>query len=242
MVDVKEKKYIASCSFGKDSTAMILKLIEEKYPLDEVVFYDTGMEFNCIYSVRDMIVQKLNHYGIKYTELKPQTSFLYDMLIRPKTKRKTGQRAYGNEWCGKCRWHTFIKQRICNSYTGKNNHVYIGIAADEPKRLEKLDEYKSAPLAEWGMTENDCLKYCHQHGIYWQEGEIELYDILDRVSCWCCQNKNLKELKNIYLYLPKYWEMLKGLQSRIIEPMKGTGKSVFELEERFKNETKKQSD
>jgi len=63
-----------------------------------------------------------------------------------------------------------------------------------------------------------------------------------RVSCWCCQNKNLKELKNIYLYLPKYWEMLKGLQSRIIEPMKGAGKSVFELEERFKNETKKQID
>ena len=30
--------------------------------------------------------------------------------------------------------------------------------------------------------------------------------------------------------------MLKGLQSRIDTPFKGEGKSIFELEERFKNE------
>ena len=43
-------KYIASVSFGKDSLAMLLRLIEEGKPLDEVVFYDTGMEFECIYN------------------------------------------------------------------------------------------------------------------------------------------------------------------------------------------------
>lgn len=67
-------------------------------------------------------------------------------------------------------------------------------------------------------------------------GGVELYDILDRVSCWCYQNKNLKELKNIYMYLPEYWQRLRGLQSRIDSPMKGVGKSVFQLEERFKKE------
>ena len=35
-------KHIASCSFGKDSCAMVLKIIELGLPLDEVVFYDTG--------------------------------------------------------------------------------------------------------------------------------------------------------------------------------------------------------
>lgn len=38
-------KYVASVSFGKDSLAMLLVLIEENWPLDEVIFYDTGMEF-----------------------------------------------------------------------------------------------------------------------------------------------------------------------------------------------------
>lgn len=42
-------KYIASVSFGKDSLAMLLRLMEESWPLDVVVFYDTGMEFDCIY-------------------------------------------------------------------------------------------------------------------------------------------------------------------------------------------------
>lgn len=40
----------------------------------------------------------------------------------------------------------------------------------------------------------------------------------------------------MYMYLPDYWQKLRGLQDRIDEPMKGNGKSVFELEERFKKE------
>ena len=48
--------FIASCSFGKDSLAMILKLLEEHKPLDEVVFYDTGMEFQAIYDIRDKLL------------------------------------------------------------------------------------------------------------------------------------------------------------------------------------------
>lgn len=91
-------------------------------------------------------------------------------------------------------------------------------------------------LLTGGMTENDCLTYCYEHGWTGDENGVELYSVLDRVSCWCCQNKNLRELKNIYMYLPEYWQRLRGLQSRIDSPMKGGGKSVFQLEERFKRE------
>ena len=52
-------KYVASVSFGKDSLAMLLRLIEENKLLDEVVFYDTGMEFECIYKMRDKILPML---------------------------------------------------------------------------------------------------------------------------------------------------------------------------------------
>ena len=40
------------------------------------------------------------------------------------------------------------------------------------------------------------------------------------------------------MYLPKYWARLKDLQSRTDRPMKGTGKSVFDLEKRFEMEIK----
>ena len=44
------------------------------------------------------------------------------------------------------------------------------------------------------------------------------------------------------MYLPEYWQRLRGLQSRIDTPMKGEGKSVFDLEERFKREIEKESE
>ena len=47
------KWHIASVSWGKDSLAMLLTLIAKGYPLNEVVFYDTGMEFEAIYHTRD---------------------------------------------------------------------------------------------------------------------------------------------------------------------------------------------
>lgn len=34
-------KYVANISYGKDSLAMLLILLEDKYQLDEVIFYDT---------------------------------------------------------------------------------------------------------------------------------------------------------------------------------------------------------
>lgn len=229
------KKYIASCSWGKDSTAMLLKLIENSFPLDEVIFYDTGMEFQAIYNVRNMVLPILGDCSIKYTELHPDRPFWIDMLVRQKVKR-TGQVVYGDEWCGgSCRWGTFHKQRACNQYA-KECIVYIGLAADEKKRLNNLEDCKRAPLVNFSMTEKDCLEYCYSKGIHWTEDGIELYSILDRVSCWNCRNKNLKELKNIYRYLPRYWSMLKGLQSRIDTPFKGEGKSIFQLEERFRKE------
>lgn len=64
-------------------------------------------------------------------------------------------------------------------------------------------------------------------------GGVRLYDILSRVSCWCCRNKNLTELKAIYQYLPEYWERLKIMQGKLRVPMKGDSKSVFDLEKRF---------
>jgi len=227
-----QNKYIASVSCGKDSLAMLLLILDTRQPLDEVVFFDTGMEFQAIYKIRDRVKAVLAENNIQYTELKPPRPFLYDMLQREKTKRD-GTVVYGDGWCGgPCRWGTFVKQQVINRYT-KGSHVYVGIAIDEPIRLAKLEDYKSSPIAEAGMSESDCLQYCHDKGFFWMENNIELYNILDRVSCWCCRNKNLKELRNMYWNLPEYWSRLRELQASIASPMKGDSGSVFDLERRF---------
>ena len=67
------------------------------------------------------------------------------------------------------------------------------------------------------MTEKDCLKFCYQYGFEWREDSVRLYDVLDRVSCWCCANKNKKELNNMFYYLPKYYlkiiELIKQIKA-----------------------------
>lgn len=227
-------KYIASVSFGKDSLAMLLKILELNMPLDEVIFYDTGMEFEAIYNIRNEIKELLKRKNIKYKELKPKNSFLYNMLERP-VKKRNGTIKKGYSWCGgRCRWGTTEKLKVIEKYC-KNNYQYVGIAYDEQRRL-KDNPLKIYPLVNLKMTEKDCLNYCRRLGYNWLEGNIDLYDILDRVSCWCCCNKNLKELKNYYKYLPSYWNKLKDLQRQTDRPMKYNKYTVFELEEKFKKE------
>ena len=46
---MKPEKYVVSLSGGKDSTAMLLRLLEEKRPVDLILFCDTGLEFPQMY-------------------------------------------------------------------------------------------------------------------------------------------------------------------------------------------------
>ena len=249
-------KYIASVSFGKDSLAMLLRLIEENYPLDAVVFYNTGMEFDCIYAIRDKVLTLLRDNGIEFVELYPQEPFMYSMLERKiKYKTRDGYH-YGYGWCGgPCRWGTKFKTSAIQKFKKSINDKvvdYVGIASNEPSRFSKArQEGKVLPLVEWGMTEADCLEYCHERGYYWIEQVscagmeyMDLYDILDRVSCWCCSNKNLKELRKIYRHLPQYWSRLETLQKQIDRPFKGSYKGeprgIFELKKRFDLEYEKE--
>lgn len=234
-------KHIASVSFGKDSLAMLLMLIEKEYPLDEVVFYDTGMEFQAIYDTRDAVLPLLVEKGIAYIELYPPRPFLYDMLEKPIKYRDKEGYHLGFSWCGLCgvRWGTREKLTALARHeksAGEPVVWYVGIAADEPKRLERLADNKRAPLAEWNISEAQALQFCYDKGFSWRENGKRLYDYFDRVSCWCCGYINLRALKNMHQYFPEYWQRLKDLQSHTDRPMKGPGKSVFDLEKRFAEE------
>lgn len=231
-------RYIASCSCGKDSLAMVYKIIEQQLPLDEIVFYDTGMEFQSIYYNWEQLTKYAQERGIKCTTLRPKCPFLYTMFEQPHKSRKDGIVRYGYAWCGgRCRWGTSEKLIAIDKYCEQEDTIcYVGIAADETLRLQKeRKDYKRFPLADWNMSEADCLQYCQSHNIKWiekcRDGYIDLYSILDRVSCWCCANKNQWELYNYWKYLPEYWDKLKELQSKIARPFNRY--TIFELEERF---------
>lgn len=66
---------IASLSGGKDSTAMLLRLLEEARPIDEILFCDTGWEFPQMY---DHLARLERYIGRPITRLKaPMTAEQY---------------------------------------------------------------------------------------------------------------------------------------------------------------------
>lgn len=242
---MSDKWHIASVSFGKDSLAMLLLILdgEGQYPLDEVVFFDWGMEFQAIYNNRDKLIPILQKKGIKFTELHYPTSFMYNFCER-EVRKKNGAIQNGYSWCGgRTRWGTDRKQSTIKKYyktINKEIVEYIGIAADEFERIPRARaKGQILPLVDTNMTEKDALDFCYKKGYNWLEGNIDLYDIMDRVSCWCCKNNNLKELRNMYHYLPEYWGKLKDMQNKTLFPYKnytykGTSYGTIEdLEYRF---------
>jgi 3'-phosphoadenosine 5'-phosphosulfate sulfotransferase (PAPS reductase)/FAD synthetase len=231
-----KQKHYASVSFGKDSLAMLLLLIEMGYPLDEVVFFNTGMEFKAIYEMRDRVLPLLSKRGIAYTELKPATPFLEKMLNTP-MRRRDGSCSIGYSWCGGARrWGTGEKLKAVRKHVG-NGYSYVGIAADEVERIARgKHARKILPLVDWGVTEAQALQLCYGRGFDWVENGVRLYDVLDRVSCWCCANKNNRELLGMYRHLPEYWERLKELEQKNRLDFR-QGCSIFDIESSIKSGT-----
>lgn len=231
---------------------MLLEIISRGLPLDEVIYYDNGMDFMAITRLSEQTELFCKKHGITYTRLRPERPFEYDMLSKPVvSKQKGSHNGYG--WCGGvCRWGTTFKATTIDRYSDSigEHKTYIGIAADETERITK--ERKSCvvlPLVDFGMSESDCLSRCRESNVTWLEespvtesGYIDLYEILDRVSCWCCRNKNRKELKNIWKYLPQYWAKLEQLQSCLDRPMKNFVRkgipygNVFDMAKVFEEE------
>ena len=77
-------RHIASVSFGKDSLAMLLLLLEKEMPLDEVIFYNSGMEFQAIYDIRDRIRPILEQRGRPVKLTLTGGPVFYEKLVPPR--------------------------------------------------------------------------------------------------------------------------------------------------------------
>lgn len=240
-----KKEYIAvSFSGGKDSTAMLLRMIELNEHIDEVIFCDTYKEFPQMYDHIERIKAIVEENGIKFTTIKNAMTFDY-LMFEYEPKHRNPEQFYkkygkvkGKSWASsKVRWCTGdLKSKLTDKYFRELNKEYsviqcLGIAADETKRLERKNQLKENhrhPLVEWGWTETDCLEYCYAKGFDWGG----LYEIFSRVSCWCCPLQPLEELRKLKKFFPDLWEELREMDRRTWRKFK-TDYSVDELEIRF---------
>ena len=237
-------KHIVSFSGGKDSTAMLLMMIERDMQIDEIIFCDTEKEFPEMYKH----IKKVEAYICRpIITLKPEPKHKFDYLmfnhIKTKGKNK-GKKGYG--WAySNCRWCSQnVKRTTMDNYfkaLNKDYIEYIGIAFDELERVKTNIPIKKYPLIEWKITEGEALKYCYDKGFDWDG----LYTKFNRVSCWCCPFSNLKELRNMYVFYPELWKQLKDMDKRSCNSFRSTRSksgiqlvSVQDLENRFDKEIK----
>lgn len=180
-INPKPEYWVLSLSGGKDSTALGLEWLARHkadpvtYPLHEVVYCDTWMEFPAMMEHINQLEKIFMDAGIKFTRVQNPKSFDWFMFeYQPKRHNPELQDKKGQSWPGpQARWCTAeLKTRIINRYLAHLREEYtviqlIGLAADEEYRLEREHNQNPEhrhPLAEWGWTEADCLKYCYSHG------------------------------------------------------------------------------
>lgn len=81
---------------------------------------------------------------------------------------------------------------------------YVGIALDEPKRLERLEgTNKISPLATIGWTEADCRRWCEENNLL-----SPIYTTATRGGCWFCHNQGLDQLRQLRHNYPDLWSLL----------------------------------
>ncbi len=223
-------KYIVSLSGGKDSTAMLLMLLEKKWPVDEILFFNTGWEFPQMY---DHLTQLEKYIGRPITRLKPTVPFL-DLMLRKKVKcRKGGLKGFihrtGYGWPSVMRrWCTRLKANALNK-GNQENIQYIGIAADERNRAKPKKNIKY-PLVEWGITEKAALQYCYDHGFTWGG----LYHYWPRLSCFCCPLQRIGSLRRLRHLFPDLWGKMLSWDREISNNRGFYGyKTVEDLERQF---------
>lgn len=223
--------HIVSFSGGKDSTAMLLMMLERGMTVDDIIFCDTGMEFPQMYEHIEAVKK---YIGREITVLKSDKSFEWFMLEKD-VKKKNGEEYHGlsfpgihERWCT-----THLKVQVINKYLKKYKDQpikqYVGIAWDELNRCKD----KCYPLVNWKITEAQALQYCYEKGFDWGG----LYKYFRRVSCWCCPLQGINEARNLRKHFPELWQKILVWEKQTWRSFKA-GYTAEQLEERFAKEDK----
>lgn len=155
-------KHILSCSFGKDSIATALLALQHGEPLDELVYCEVMFseeisgelpEHNRF--IHETAIPYFEQRGIPTRVLRSEKTYLscfYHVVTRGKTKGMLS----GFPLSGRCTIQRDCKLPPIKAYQKAlppDTVQYIGIAADEPKRLARLKPGQISLLDKYHVAE-----------------------------------------------------------------------------------------
>lgn len=210
-------KYIASCSFGKDSIATILLAREHNEPLDEIVYCEVMFDKDISGELpehRDFIYNKaiptFENWGYKVTVLHSKNTYIdlfYRMVKESKTESRNGK-IRGFPMNMGCHTNSGAKIPPIREYWKSQKEdvtQYVGIAIDEPLRLDRVVQSKNqvSLLQKYEYTEEMSRQKCIEYDLL-----SPIYNFSNRGGCWFCPNQKMQELRHLRDNHKELWNKL----------------------------------
>lgn len=216
-------EYIASFSGGKDSTATIILAHEHNEPLDKIIFSEVMFDKNISGELPEHIDFILNKckplfegWGYEVKILHSEYTYMdcfNHITTRSRKPERNGKRN-GFPMAGRCIINDRCKIKPIKDFIKtkdpKQITQYLGIAIDEPKRLERLKDEKTiriSLLEKYRYTEKMAYELCEKYNLL-----STTYDFAPRGGCWFCPNARYCELKHLRTYHRDLWQKLLDLE------------------------------
>lgn len=236
-------KYIASCSFGKDSLATIIECEQRGLHIDKALYCrimfdaETSAELpeheEFIYCKAIPLLK--SRYSIEIEIVQADVSYcdcFWHKTTYSKKYPKGTIRGFPmvlGAWC-----NTYLKVNVLNKWAksaGEHTQI-LGIAADEIRRIShKTNQGKFLPLVEWGITEAECFNICRRESMLspaYNGGR-------KRLGCWFCHNQRIAELRRLRSEYPELWAKMLVLDKASLVSFK-PDKTLTDFDRRFAEE------
>ncbi len=206
-------KYIATLSFGKDSTVMVDLLLKNNYPVDYIVFTDTMLEFPMMYEYKEKVCKYFKErYNKDVIVTTPDTTFedwCYGIIKDRTSPYNEHIRGIPMAWVEPCYWRRESKvkpQDNLNKDLGEHK-IYVGFTLDESNRVMIDDKFLYPLIDDFKMTERNCQEYLIN-----QEMQNPLYNFFTRTGCSICPAQSEKAWFQVWKHFPKTWEYMKDVE------------------------------
>lgn len=171
-------KYIASVSGGKDSIATVILAHLNDEPLDEIIFSEVMFDKDIsgelpehIDFIKNKCFPIFESWGYKTKILHSDETYLSCFYKKNQGKKYPQRKGmyYGFPMSGKCIINRAVKIKPIKEYLKHQNEQfvqYVGIAIDEPIRLERMKNQGNISLLEkYGYTEQMAYDLCEEYGL-----------------------------------------------------------------------------
>lgn len=214
------KTYL-SWSGGKDSSASIALCYEKGIHLDGVVMSEVMFDHSrnisgenpkhikWVYEVAKPTIEKMGFPVIIVKDKEDYLSLFNHLIIKSKEVERVGKK---RGWLigGMCVANDRLKMRPLRNFfksVGECEQV-VGIALDEPERLERLHSKKNtwSILERYGIVEAETYDICRKYNLL-----SPTYQARSRGGCWFCPNCEVKEFANFAKEYPELWGELEKL-------------------------------